>query len=49
MKYCPEAPKAQDGKFATLFQNHIDVRAEYDECKVRHNTLVDRINELNED
>lgn len=49
MQKCPKAYTAEDGKFETLFKNHIEVRGQYEECKTRHNALVDRINELNTD
>lgn len=48
MKYCEDAYKAEDGKFSTLLRNHVEVRGQYKECQIRHNALVDRINELNE-
>ena len=49
MQKCEEAVKAEDGKFATLMRNHIELRGQYEECSIRHNALVDRINELNSD
>lgn len=47
LRYCEEAYKAEDGKFSTLFRNHIEIRGQYEECRTRHNALVDRVKELN--
>lgn len=40
---CPEPPKALNGRFPTLFNNHLDLLEHYNECKTRHNILVDHI------
>lgn len=47
MRECEEAYVAKSEKFSDLFRNHIEVRGQYEECKTRHNALVDRIKELN--
>lgn len=47
LQICEDPYKAEDGEFATLFRNHVELRGQYEECKTRHNALVDRINELN--
>lgn len=48
MQYCEDAVVAEDGRLSTLLRNHVELRGQYEECKVRHNALVDRINEINE-
>lgn len=48
MQKCEEPVKAENGRFATLFKSHVELRGQYDECRIRHNALVDRINELND-
>lgn len=47
MQKCDAADKAANGEFVELFRNHVELRGQYESCKVRHNVLVDRINELN--
>lgn len=46
-KKCEDAYKAENGKFSTLFRNHVELRGQYDECMTRHNALVDRIKDIN--
>lgn len=49
LKFCPDPDIAKSGEFSELFRNHVELRGQYVDCRARHNTLVDRINELNSD
>lgn len=48
MRECEEAVKASRGDFESLFLNHIDLREQYEDCRIRHNALVNRIKDLKE-
>lgn len=47
LKKCPERTLATQGDFPHLFQNHRQLIADYEVCKLIHNELVEDIKRQN--
>lgn len=45
--HCDDPVMAEDGKLSTLLITHVELRGQYQECRIRHNSLINRIEQLN--
>jgi len=45
LQKCLDRPIAYSGELVDLIQNHIEVTTEYDKCQLRHNKLIEFIDE----